>query len=96
MYAKGHRASRARRHFSPIFNNRQMSKALICTLTEKERTTFLNPLLTKSSPWEHLLPEARDAIKKEFQFKDFQSAFGFMTRIAIIAEKHDHHPEVSA
>lgn len=37
--------------------------------------------------------EGRDAIFKEFHFKDFNRAFGFMTRVALQAEKLDHHPE---
>jgi len=35
----------------------------------------------------------RDAIAKEFKFKDFSEAFGWMTRVALKAEKMDHHPE---
>jgi 4a-hydroxytetrahydrobiopterin dehydratase len=35
----------------------------------------------------------RDAIAKKFTFKDFNQAFGFMTRAALAAEKMDHHPE---
>ena len=35
----------------------------------------------------------RDAITKKFVFKDFDQAFGFMTRGALVAEKMDHHPE---
>ena len=35
----------------------------------------------------------RDAIYKEFIFKDFNQAFGFMTRVALKADKVDHHPE---
>ncbi len=35
----------------------------------------------------------RDAITKTFVFKDFNQAFGFMTRAALVAEKMDHHPE---
>src|SRR5438128_12376858 len=35
----------------------------------------------------------RDAIARTFTFKDFNEAFGFMTRAALVAEKHDHHPE---
>jgi len=35
----------------------------------------------------------RDAIVRTFRFKDFNEAFGFMTRVAIMADKLDHHPE---
>ena len=35
----------------------------------------------------------REAITKTFTFKDFNEAFGFMTRAALVAEKMDHHPE---
>lgn len=37
--------------------------------------------------------QGREAIGKTFVFKDFNEAFGFMTRAALIAEKMDHHPE---
>ena len=37
--------------------------------------------------------QGRDAIGKTFVFKDFNEAFGFMTRAALVAEKMDHHPE---
>jgi 4a-hydroxytetrahydrobiopterin dehydratase len=37
--------------------------------------------------------EGRDAIAKKFVFKDFNEAFGFMSRAALVAEKLDHHPE---
>jgi len=37
--------------------------------------------------------EGRDAITRKFVFKDFNEAFGFMTRVALLAEKMDHHPE---
>ncbi len=37
--------------------------------------------------------EERDAIRKTFHFADFAEAFAFMTRVAILAEKRDHHPE---
>ncbi|MBK5961121.1 4a-hydroxytetrahydrobiopterin dehydratase [Rhodoplanes elegans] len=37
--------------------------------------------------------EDRDAISKVFTFADFNAAFGFMSRVALVAEKHDHHPE---
>jgi len=37
----------------------------------------------------------RDAIQKSFKFADFNHAWGFMTRVAMAAEKADHHPEWS-
>ena len=37
--------------------------------------------------------QGRDAISKTFRFKDFNAAFGFMTHVALEAEKRDHHPE---
>ena len=37
--------------------------------------------------------EGRDAIAKTFKFKDFNAAFGWMTRVAMAAEIADHHPE---
>lgn len=37
----------------------------------------------------------RDAIEKRFLFSDFSAAFGFMSRVALAAEKLDHHPEWS-
>ncbi|WP_407177843.1 4a-hydroxytetrahydrobiopterin dehydratase [Bradyrhizobium sp. STM 3562] len=37
--------------------------------------------------------QGREAITRTFVFKDFNEAFGFMARAALVAEKHDHHPE---
>jgi len=37
--------------------------------------------------------KGRDAIERTFTFADFSEAFGFMARSALVAEKHDHHPE---
>jgi len=37
--------------------------------------------------------DGREAIARIFTFKDFNEAFGFMTRAALVAEKNDHHPE---
>lgn len=34
-----------------------------------------------------------NGLEQEFQFKDFVEAFGFMTRVAIVAESQNHHPE---
>ncbi|QQP56593.1 Pterin-4-alpha-carbinolamine dehydratase 2 [Caligus rogercresseyi] len=59
-------------------------------LNDQERETLLKPLLDEKA-WS--MVENRDAIKKEFLFKDFNEAFGFMSRVALHAETHCHHPE---
>ena len=35
----------------------------------------------------------RIALRRDFKFADFNQAFAFMTRVALYAERHDHHPE---
>jgi 4a-hydroxytetrahydrobiopterin dehydratase len=47
--------------------------------------------LAKLAGWAKV--SGRDAITKKFVFADFNAAFGFMTRAALVAEKLDHHPE---
>ncbi|MGH7100871.1 MAG: 4a-hydroxytetrahydrobiopterin dehydratase [Acetobacteraceae bacterium] len=37
----------------------------------------------------------QDAIERSFQFKDFSEAWGFMSRVALLAEQHQHHPDWS-
>ena len=56
-------------------------------LTHEERETWLAAL----PQWS--LARGGDAIERKFAFADFSEAFAFMTRVAILAEKHDHHPE---
>ena len=47
--------------------------------------------MAKLAGWSEV--DGRDAIAKTFVFEDFNQAFGFMTRAALVAEKMDHHPE---
>jgi 4a-hydroxytetrahydrobiopterin dehydratase len=49
--------------------------------------------LARLNGWREV--SGRDAITKKFVFKDFNEAFGFMSRAALVAEKLDHHPEWS-
>ncbi|KAM6306368.1 pterin-4-alpha-carbinolamine dehydratase [Aegotheles albertisi] len=58
-------------------------------LSAEEREQLLPNL--RAVGWNEV--DGRDAIFKEFHFKDFNRAFGFMTRVALQAEKLDHHPE---
>jgi 4a-hydroxytetrahydrobiopterin dehydratase len=50
-------------------------------------------LAASLSQW--TLVQGRDALTRSFKFRDFNAAFGFMTRAALVAEKMDHHPEWS-
>ncbi|MDF3811445.1 MULTISPECIES: 4a-hydroxytetrahydrobiopterin dehydratase [Rhodopseudomonas] len=56
-------------------------------LSAKERHTALQEL----PGWTEV--QDREAIARTFEFKDFNEAFGFMARVALVAEKNDHHPE---
>lgn len=62
---------------------------MITSLTDTERTTAL-PALGETG-W-RALPD-RDAIRKIWKFRSFSEAWGFMSRVALAAEKADHHPE---
>ena len=57
-------------------------------LTGAARRTALNEL----HGWSEV--EDRDAIRKSFHFSNFSEAWGFLSRIALVAEKMDHHPEI--
>lgn len=61
----------------------------IAKLTQAERDSDLANLIENG--WS--LVDNRDAIAKTYQFSNFITAFGWMTRAALQAEKLDHHPE---
>ncbi len=58
-------------------------------LSDENRGAALSALAARG--WKH--DAARDSISKSFRFKGFAGAFGWMTQIALMAEKLDHHPE---
>lgn len=78
------------RHNPLLITVSKMSQSSSDALTPDQRRRLLEDLSKQG--WS-LDPSGRDAIVKEFQFKDFNEAFGFMTRIALKADKMDHHPE---
>lgn len=61
----------------------------VARLTDSER----EELLRRHPEWS--LARDGDAIERTFEFADFNEAFGFMTRVALLADKADHHPEWS-
>ncbi len=58
-------------------------------LTDAERAA----LATRLPNWP--LVAGREAIARSFQFRDFNEAWGFMSRVALLAEAHGHHPDWS-
>ena len=60
-------------------------------MSEKLAGQARKDALARLKGWSELA--GRDAITKKFVFTDFNQAFGFMTRVALVAEKLDHHPE---
>ena len=59
----------------------------VTRLTDDERASWLEAL----GDWS-LVREGK-AIERHFEFEDFSEAFAFMARVALLAEKRDHHPE---
>uniref|UniRef100_A0A1I8PFF3 4a-hydroxytetrahydrobiopterin dehydratase n=1 Tax=Stomoxys calcitrans TaxID=35570 RepID=A0A1I8PFF3_STOCA len=65
------------------------AKKKMAKLTEQERSELLKPLL--DAGWS--MVNGRDAIYREYIFGDFNQSFRFMTGVALLAEKMNHHPE---
>jgi 4a-hydroxytetrahydrobiopterin dehydratase len=62
---------------------------MVAKLTEAERNS-LSDLAPLWAP-----QETRDAMTRSFKFRDFSEAWAFMSRVALLAEQQDHHPEWS-
>merc|ERR1711976_257727 len=77
------------KHNNSILHYRNMASSLPVQLTADERVQHIDPLV--EAGWS--LVEGRDAIEKEFTFKNFNEAFSFMTAVALKAEVKCHHPE---
>ena len=60
---------------------------MVAKLTAGEREAALKEL----AHWQ--MAKDRDAIQRSFKFKNFSEAWGFMARVALLAESQDHHPE---
>ncbi len=60
---------------------------MVAKLTPEDRKSALAAL----PGWQAV--EGRDAIRRKIKFADFNAAWGFMTRVALLADKQDHHPE---
>jgi len=58
-------------------------------LSQQQRDTGLKSL----SDWSY--DDSASAITRDFKFRDFSEAFGFMTRVALAAQQADHHPDWS-
>ena len=77
------------RHPKSLSSIRALAYVRVSKLDGDEKVVQLNSLEKKGWKWQ----ADRQAITKSFVFADFVEAFGFMTKIAILAEKMNHHPE---
>lgn len=62
-------------------------------MVEKLQEAVRRQAFSEIPSWQ--LTSARDALHRSFKFHNFSEAWGFMSRIALLAETHDHHPEWS-
>jgi 4a-hydroxytetrahydrobiopterin dehydratase len=62
-------------------------------MVEKLTDTARNEALKALTDWQ--FDGKTNAIRRDFKFRDFREAFGFMTKVALLAEKADHHPDWS-
>jgi 4a-hydroxytetrahydrobiopterin dehydratase len=56
-----------------------------------KKSQDIESFLQKYTGWK--MAEGRSALQKSFKFSDFNQAFGFMARVALVAEQLNHHPE---
>jgi 4a-hydroxytetrahydrobiopterin dehydratase len=56
-----------------------------------KKSQDIESFIKKNTGWESV--EGRNALQKSFKFSNFNAAFGFMTRVALVAEQMNHHPE---
>ncbi|KAG6584508.1 Pterin-4-alpha-carbinolamine dehydratase [Phytophthora cinnamomi] len=72
----------------PLLQRGLATHAVPTLLTDAERAAGLQQI---TSAWEAV--PGRDAIRRRFEFRDFNEAWGFMNRTALLAEQMGHHPE---
>jgi 4a-hydroxytetrahydrobiopterin dehydratase len=60
-------------------------------MKKSSKSQDIESFIKKNTGWKKV--KGRSALQKSFSFKNFNKAFGFMTRVALMAEKMNHHPE---
>ena len=64
-------------------------------MADRINTQEIESRLQELKDWTYTHSQGRDILQKSFKFKNFVEAFGFMSKVALLAEKMDHHPEWS-
>ena len=62
-------------------------------MTKRIEQQDIQSRLEELKEWNYNNSTARDELQKSFKFKNFREAFAFMSHVALLAEKADHHPE---
>ena len=60
-------------------------------MTKLQESQYIESFVSKNTGWK--MVEGRSALQNSFKFSTFHEAIGFMTRVALLADKMDHHPE---
>ncbi len=60
-------------------------------MKKEKQSQDIESFIKKNKSWHKV--KGRPAIGRSYKFKDFNAAFGFMSRVALVAEKMNHHPE---
>ncbi len=77
------------------YDSHHRTKKETLPMVERISTQEIQHRLAELKDWAYNNGQGRDTLQKSFKFKNFVEAFGFMSKVALLAEKMDHHPEWS-
>ncbi len=77
------------------YDSHHRTKKETLPMVERISTQEIQHRLAELKDWAYNNDQGRDTLQKSFKFKNFVEAFGFMSKVALLAEKMDHHPEWS-
>jgi 4a-hydroxytetrahydrobiopterin dehydratase len=84
---------KSKKFFAPLFS--KSGHFLPFSAKEPKMTKLLSETELQNLPPEWTLAADHKSIRNSYKFKNFTEAFGFMTRVALVAERMDHHPDWS-
>lgn len=77
------------------YDSHHRTKKETLPMPDRFSTQEIQNRLNEVKDWTYNNDQGNDTLQKSFKFKNFVEAFGFMSKVALLAEKMDHHPEWS-